>query len=137
MPEIEKKIRAKPMTIDSKELIKLVYEEIKKDKSGIKYPVFTKTELNMLIYLLFHKEPEFIVWFIKKRDKRAIRELVQQREAQKTGMPLQQSSIYLRKMKFLKEFIGCKFNSAEAARRCGYSQKYAKQIGYKIRRNLY
>jgi hypothetical protein len=129
--------RAKPLAIDSKELIELAYKAMKKNKKRADYPKFTKREIEMMAWLLFQKTDEFRVWMIKKCDQRAIREFLQRREATRQGLPYKVSSSYLRRTKFLKEFINSGFNAAEAARRCGYSWKYAKQIAYRIRKNLY
>jgi len=126
-------------SINGKEAVE-VWSECLKDKiirERKDFPILSKSEFDTMTWLLFQKPDEFRVWIIKKCDKNAIKKLIQEREAQRQGIPLKASSIYLRRMKFLKEFIDARFNAAEAARRCGYSWKYAKQIGYRIRRNLY
>lgn len=131
-----KRKRAKPFTIDTKELIYRVYNAINKN-DRTDYPKFTLGEIRMMSFILYHKTDEYIVWFIKKKDKRAVRELLGYREAQRQGILPQTSSINSRKIKFFSEYMNCRFNAAEAARRCGYSYKYAKQIGYRIKRNFY
>ncbi len=97
---------------------------------------FSEEEMTMLTALLFDLPDEFRVWFIRKGDEEAIREFTRHREAQRTGVPLKASSRYLRKMRFVREYVACSFNGAEAARRCGYSRKYAKQVAYRIRRSV-
>jgi hypothetical protein len=132
--------KRKKIILNTKEVLE-IWNRIMRNKdftkNTISLPTFTKSEFEMMTWLLFNKPEEFRVWIIKKCDKRAIKQFIQEREAQRRGIPLKMSSIYLRRMKFLKEFIEARFNAAEAARRCGYSWKYAKQIGYRIRRNLY
>ena len=100
-------------------------------------PTFDGSEFEMMTWLLFNKPEEFSVWIIKKCDRRAVKKFIQEREAQRRGIPLERSTIYMRRMKFLKALLEANFNSAEAARKCGYSRRYAKQVGYRIRRNLY
>lgn len=131
-----KRKRAKPQTIDTKELICGIYNAINKsDRTD--YPKFTLGEVKMMASILYQKTDEYIVWFIKKKDKRAVKDLLGYREAQRQGILPEVSSINNRKEKFYCEYINCGFNAAKAARRCGYPPKYAKQTGYRIRRNLF
>ena len=129
----------KKFSINGEEAVEL-WSECLKDKIAKErkdFPILSRSEFDMMTWLLFQKSDEFRVWMIKKCDKRAIKQLIQERETQRQGIPLKMSTIHLRRMNFIKELINSKFNAAEAARRCGYSQKYAKQVAYRIRRSLY
>lgn len=136
----KKRKKREPVIYSTEDLVVGWYEALKylkKNKKPLPVPKFSKSEVNMMTWLLFWKEEKFRVWFIKKEDKRAIRQFIREREATKQGVPLEASTIYLRRMKFLTELIKSNFNSAEAARRCGYSCKYARQAGYRIRRSFH
>ena len=127
-------------TLNGKELIECWNYMLKKKKfleQVGEFPMFDRNEIDMLTWLLFWKDPELRVWLIKKRDKRAIRKLIEWREAERQGIPVKLSTIYKRRMKFLENLLACNFNGAEAARRSGYSQRYAKQVAYKIRRTMF
>jgi hypothetical protein len=136
---MEKRKRKKPVMYSAEDLIEgwhLALKRLKKNKELGSLPVFSNSEMDMMTWLLFWKEEEFRVWVIKKEDKRAIKQFIREREATKQGVSLEASTIYLRRMNFITELLKCNFNSAEAARRCGYSRKYAKQAGYRIRRDF-
>ncbi len=136
----KKRKKKEKIKFNTKEMIE-IFNNLLENKEFVEkvkpFPVFDEKEANTLIWLLFWKTDEFRVWMIKKCDKKAVREFVQHRESQRRGVPLKMSTIYMRRMKFFNELLKCRFNSAEAARRCGYSWKYAKQAGYRIRRSLY
>ena len=135
-----KRRKQEPVTFNTKELLNIwgkLLQDRKVNERKEPFPTFSKSEAEMLSWLLFWKTDEFRVWIIKKSDKRAVRELIQRREATRRGLPYKVNSSYLRRTKFFKEFIDSRFNAAEAARRCGYSWKYAKQIGYRIKKSLY
>lgn len=136
--EKKKKDSSQKFSISTQELIP-VWSEVLKNENFVKevgsFPTFDRGEMDMLSFLLFWKTQEFRVWFIRKKDKRAIKEFIAHREAQRQGVPRQMSTIHVRRLKFIKELMNSNFNGAEAARRCGYSWKYAKQVAYRIRRN--
>lgn len=136
----KKKKRAKPITFNTQDMIEIwnkLLQNQKEEKSKKQLPIFTKSEARILTLFLFGKPEEFTILPIKKCDKKAVREFLGRREATREGLPYEVSSSYLRRVRFLKEFIDSRFNAAETARRCGYSWKYAKQIGYRIRKSLY
>ena len=120
---------------DTKDLLEIWNNGLEKRlKKGLKLPIFSQEEAEMLTWLLFAKTDEFRAWIIKKEDENAVRRLVEGLEAERYGATTRRGSIYLRRMQFLRELLNSRFNAAEAARRCGYSVRYAKQIGYQIMR---
>jgi hypothetical protein len=140
----QKKKKAEPVIFNTQDMVEIWNEVLQKvlqnkkgKEGGEPFPVFTKGEARILTLFLFGKPEEFTILPVKKCDKRAVREFLGRREATRQGLSYKVSSIYLRRKKFIGEFIKSGFNAAEAARRCGYSWKYAKQVAYKIRKGFY
>lgn len=135
----QKKKRKKAETFNTEDMIEIWNEilELRKKEGKQSLSLFTKGEAKILTLFLFERPEEFTILPIKKCDKRAVREFLGRREAARQGLPFEVSNNYLRLMRFLREYINSRFNAAEAARRCGYSWKYAKQIGYRLKKNLY
>lgn len=120
------------------EIFKGILKSLQKKDKNQKFPLFTEAEVHLLSCWIFRKpKDEYALLFVKKEDEVEIIRFLGEKEAAKHGIPYRGSSRYLRRMKFIKEYINNGFNAAAAARKCGYSYKYAKQEGYRLRRNLF
>lgn len=128
--------KAKPITksgahetvMDSQELIYELFKlcECKRFKKPNPLPRFTLKEALFIRDLIFRRPRDLVYFYLADH----IGDLT---EVGQCGMF---NSIGYRRYLFLKFFLECRGNCAEAARRAGYSPRSAKQQGHRILRQI-